>query len=87
VEAEELLVDEAGERDIVEHLHGEVVGLLVVLVEACVGRSVHSVRKLKKEVSCRHSWLPRSMITCFGRANFIARINKSTSIEKLPRST
>jgi hypothetical protein len=36
VEAEELLVDEAGERDIVEHLHGEVVGLLVVFVEACV---------------------------------------------------
>lgn len=31
--AEKLLVDEAGDGYHVEHVHGEIVGLLVVLVE------------------------------------------------------
>ena len=47
MDAEELLVDEAGEGDLVEELHGEVVGLLVVLADAWVGSGVHSERKLK----------------------------------------
>lgn len=34
MEAEELLIDEAGEGDLVEHLHGDIIGLLVVLAEA-----------------------------------------------------
>ena len=33
MDAEELLVDEAGQWDRVEHLHDEIVGLLVVLAQ------------------------------------------------------
>lgn len=32
MQAEKLLVDETGERNIIKHLHSEVVGLLIVLV-------------------------------------------------------
>jgi hypothetical protein len=87
VDAEELVIDDGGEGEVVEEVHDEVVHLLVVLGEACVGREVHSARKLKKEVSWRHSWLPRSRKTVF--LNFILseRIRASTSTEKQPRST
>lgn len=34
MEAQELLIDEAGKGDVIEHLHRQVVRLLVVLVEA-----------------------------------------------------
>jgi hypothetical protein len=34
VDAEEFLVDEAGEGELVEHLHGDIVGLLAVLADA-----------------------------------------------------
>lgn len=47
MDAEELFVDEAGKRDTVEQLHSQVVGLLVVLVETCVEKCLHSDRKLK----------------------------------------
>ena len=47
MEEEELAVDEAGEGKAVEHVHGDVVGLLAVLAEACVQEGVHSVLKLK----------------------------------------
>ena len=87
METQEFLIDEAGKRNIIKHLHRQVVCLLVVLVEAWVRVKVHSVRKLKKEVSWRHSWLPRSMMTCLGLVSFMARIRRRTSMEKLPRST
>jgi hypothetical protein len=34
VQAKELLIDEAGKGDIIEHLHRQVVSLLVVLAQA-----------------------------------------------------
>ena len=47
MDTEELLVEEAGQGELVEHLHGEVVGLLIVLAETCIGEEIHSCRKLK----------------------------------------
>ncbi len=85
--AEELLIDEAGKRDLVEHFHCDLVGLLAVLAQALITTSLHYCLKLKKEVSCLHSWFPRSIITCLGRAIFIDRISSRTSIENVPRST
>jgi hypothetical protein len=87
VDAEELAVDDGGEGEVVEEVHHCVVDLLVVLGETCVGGAVHSERKLKKEVSCRHSWLPRSMYTVSLNFSLIARMRPRTSKEKQPRST
>jgi len=47
VQEQKLAVDEAGEGKAVEHVHGEVIGFLAVLAEACVEEGVHSVLKLK----------------------------------------
>lgn len=85
--AEKFAVDKAGKWDSVKEFHCDFVGLLVVLVEACLSGWVHSCRKLKEVVRSLHSWLPLSIMTCLGRVIFIARIRVSTSIEKLPLST
>ena len=34
MQTQELFIDEASERDLVKHLHGEIVGLLTIFVEA-----------------------------------------------------
>lgn len=47
MEEEELAIDETGQRQAVEHIHRDVISLLVVLAQACIGEGVHSVRKLK----------------------------------------
>ncbi len=78
MDADKFFIKDAGERDLIEHLHGQVVDLLIVFIEACMDISVHYCLKLKKEVSCRHSWFPLSIITCLGRLIFIAIIKSKT---------
>lgn len=58
VDAQKLIVYDGREGEVVEQLHHEVIDFLVVFGEALIGSDVHSALKLKKEVSCLHSWLP-----------------------------
>ena len=87
MDAKELVVDDGREGQIVEKIHDGVINFLVVFGQTCIWRQLHSARKLKKEVSCRHSWLPRSRYTVSLNLSFMARMSPSTSTEKQPRST
>lgn len=47
MQEEELAIDETGQWQAVEHIHRDVISLLVVLAQTCMEEGVHSVRKLK----------------------------------------
>ena len=54
MDAEEFVVDDGRKRKVVEEVHHRVIDLLIVLGKTFVEKMVHSVLKLKKEVSWRH---------------------------------
>lgn len=60
MDAQKLIVYDGGKGEVVEELHHEIIDFLIVLGEALIVVAVHSALKLKKEVSCLHSWLPLS---------------------------
>ena len=87
VDAEKSSVDEAGQRKGIEHFHHNLVRLLIVFFQTWIGYFLHSTLKLKKDVSCRHSWLPLSITTVLGWEIFSDSSKAKTSMEKLPLST
>jgi hypothetical protein len=78
VDAQKLVIDQRREGEVVEEVHDQVVHLLVVLGEACIRGRVHSTRKLKKEVSWRHSWFPRRRKKVFLNLILRERMRAST---------
>lgn len=87
MDCEVLVIDEGAEGQFGEEVDEALVDVGSVLLVAWVGRAVHSVLKLKKEVMVLPSWLPRSRWTWSGKLSLSTSTSVITSMQNLPRST
>lgn len=69
-----LVIDDATEWQQAETVEHSFIKILVVLANAFINLYLHSFLKLKYDVICLHSWLPRSKWILFGK--FILRENR-----------
>ena len=51
MDAQKFVVDDGRKRKIIEEIHHRIIDFLIVLGKTFMEKMVHSVRKLKKEVS------------------------------------